>query len=832
MLSNRTNQALRDVPASIDALTSEFLNEVGAFDDLAAMQWATNVFVAPEESKVGVVGTGQNGAPDTGRITIRGIASSGNTSRNFFRWFVPNDLYNADRLDVGRGSNSLLFGDNEPGGQGTVYTKRALIGRNFGTALVQGGSYDSYRVNLDYNLSLTKQVALRLNSTNSRTGRSFDFNEFRFRGNHGTVTFQPFQNTRVRVEGEVGVYDRAWGTNRLMTTELTPPGLAYNNKWTFEPQTGQVINNTQLSSTNTSGAPTGSASLSLLDINPGGFARNYNWGGPDQHFDRQFTTASAYIEQRIGDLGLELAANQQKQWYHENGPQGGSNMIRRTSTGRRFIQYFVNHGYQEDLVKSVRGTATYDWHRWANFAQLFVASWETRADQNRSDQVLEKNQLDSTGVLSGLPSRIWYRIYVDEPGAYSASTLRAQQALPTTSTFSPILFYEPAGRTAQNDAHAYSFSATGKYFGGRLQSMIGFRHDSNVALDNVKWGNANRGPRGEQAWSGYYRDHPERFSSNNGTPTHSFDSKNFGLVYALTPRINVYASYATSFKAGTSSSVNFVNQDVPPRIGSTFEVGLKSSLLNKKLTWDLAAYDLKYDNVSFSYTLQGGLTTTQLEDLINPNTITAADPSYLRVANNSELRQQFSKGVESTVVYYPGKGWNLRLSGSYKRVTQGGAMSLFKSLLAAAIARGNENPTYIAAAQQTVTLNGFDGREVAGQGTTRLTGNYAINYRFDKQSFLTGVSLGLNGSYTGNYILGYNNANEAVRGGKQLVVNGTASYDCKLWQRPTTFRLNLQNLDESEYLDVGIILLSNRSYVRQVVYGTPFSAQLTATVRF
>jgi hypothetical protein len=44
---------------------------------------------------------------------------------------VPSDTYNVERIDFGKGSNSLIFGDVEPGGQGSVFTKRAQM-KNFG----------------------------------------------------------------------------------------------------------------------------------------------------------------------------------------------------------------------------------------------------------------------------------------------------------------------------------------------------------------------------------------------------------------------------------------------------------------------------------------------------------------------------------------------------------------------------------------------------------------------------------------------------------------------------------------------------------------------------
>lgn len=47
-----------------------------------------------------------------------------NISRNYFRWFIPSDNYNVERIDFGKGSNSLIFGAVEPGGQGAAFTKR------------------------------------------------------------------------------------------------------------------------------------------------------------------------------------------------------------------------------------------------------------------------------------------------------------------------------------------------------------------------------------------------------------------------------------------------------------------------------------------------------------------------------------------------------------------------------------------------------------------------------------------------------------------------------------------------------------------------------------
>lgn len=359
--------------------------------------------------------------------------------------------------------------------------------------------------------------------------------------------------------------------------------------------------------------------------------------------------------------------------------------------------------------------------------------------------------------------------------------------------------------------------------------MLGYRWDGNKSLDSVQWLNANRLARGARGWSGYYDEHPERFGATNGRPVNDATSRNIGLVWVLNPRVNVYSSYATSFRAGSSSSVNLINGSIPPEVGKTYEIGIKSEFLNRKLVWNLTAYDLARQNVPFSYTLTG-LSNAQLEELFNPNGLAATDPTYVRIVNSQDIREQQSKGFESTFTLYPGKGLNIRISGAYKKVTQDKSLQLFKGLLAAAVARGNENASYIAAANQTVDLNGGDGLEIAGRIGSPFTFNYAVNYAFPGRSRFDGVSVGFNGSYEGGYVLSYFK-NQAVRGGELLTLNATASYARKIFERPVTFRFNVQNLLETEYITAGLVPLSNGSYARRTVYGSPLTFSLSASVR-
>jgi len=157
--------------------------------------------------------------------------------------------------------------------------------------------------------------------------------------------------------------------------------------------------------------------------------------------------------------------------------------------------------------------------------------------------------------------------------------------------------------------------------------------------------------------------------------------------------------------------------------------------------------------------------------------IAASDPRFLPISGRREQRKQFSRGVESTLIFYPGRGWNLRFAGAWKSVKKDESMPRFKELLAAAIARGDENPAYISGARDIVALHGADGREIAARYAAPLSFNFAVNYRFDRDSRWKNFSAGVNGNYISGYILNYIDG-RGLRGGKALRAarNGLVSH--------------------------------------------------------
>ena len=131
--ATRTKQAIKDVPVNIDAITADFMEDLGLFSADEVANYVANAYAPPT-----LENDNQSGA-----VSFRGLSGS-TATRNYFRWYIPSDTYNVERIDFGKGSNSLIFGDVEPGGQASVFTKRAIM-KNFGTLLSQYNSDGAYR---------------------------------------------------------------------------------------------------------------------------------------------------------------------------------------------------------------------------------------------------------------------------------------------------------------------------------------------------------------------------------------------------------------------------------------------------------------------------------------------------------------------------------------------------------------------------------------------------------------------------------------------------------------------------------------------------------------
>lgn len=149
---------LKDVPQNVQSLSSEALDVAGitrldsALDNVSGVSRLNNF----------------GGLWDS--YAIRGFAGDVNLPSGFLvngfngarGYGGPRDTSSVERIDVLKGPTSALFGRGEPGGTVNIVTKKPEF-RRHGALMVQGGSFNSYRVEGDFTTPLSDNFAVRIN---------------------------------------------------------------------------------------------------------------------------------------------------------------------------------------------------------------------------------------------------------------------------------------------------------------------------------------------------------------------------------------------------------------------------------------------------------------------------------------------------------------------------------------------------------------------------------------------------------------------------------------------------------------------------------------------
>src|SRR5688572_21748947 len=193
----RTN--FKDVPNQIETLTKDFMSDLGVTSVDQALIYTAN---AENQSDYMPATPGSQVSNPTSGGRIRGIGS-GTISRNFFQVENPTDNFNIERATIASGPNAILFGLGSPAGIFDATPARALLDRNRYGFQLQYDSEHSKRGTFDANIVVTpKKLALRLMGMSKREYTFKRPNLDRDERLYGAVTFTPFKNTTIILQGE------------------------------------------------------------------------------------------------------------------------------------------------------------------------------------------------------------------------------------------------------------------------------------------------------------------------------------------------------------------------------------------------------------------------------------------------------------------------------------------------------------------------------------------------------------------------------------------------------------------------------------------------------
>ena len=214
LAGTRLRSNLSDIGASVQVLTSEFLDDIAATESTDLLLFTTSTEVAGLGGNFSGGNAQQDDRVLTGAVLnnpqgasrIRGLGSPDNT-RDFFLTSIPWDSYNSGRVEINRGANAILFGLGSPSGVQNVGLNRAVFDEiNRVEFRVQdGGEELSYRAQVDFNRVLVEdKLAIRVagvrNNRNYSQKPAYQDQE-RY---YVTATWRPLENTVVRVSYENG----------------------------------------------------------------------------------------------------------------------------------------------------------------------------------------------------------------------------------------------------------------------------------------------------------------------------------------------------------------------------------------------------------------------------------------------------------------------------------------------------------------------------------------------------------------------------------------------------------------------------------------------------
>ncbi len=331
MSGTRTNEKLENLPNAISVMTSDLLADLGALNFLDAADFATgaeNIF-NDGATRGAAVGTRSGN-----QIAFRGLPSV-RQLRDGFPWYMPQDVFNTERIEFSRGPGGLSYGDVDAGGTVNVGTKRPSFGRTATTVATRWDSFGGRRIALDDQRTLVpKKVSYRLNALYNDGESARERGGSRINGLAAALRWQIAPRTTLDVMWE-RANERDGATHAVLTDDSTAyvrgtgtsaldanPNLAgvqasgvgtavlsaaNTNVALFTLIGGKLYN---LKSTATQifrfSQINNGAALSVLDVNPlrlprlsapeTTVPRYQDWGGPMNYADLRWQTITAELQ--------------------------------------------------------------------------------------------------------------------------------------------------------------------------------------------------------------------------------------------------------------------------------------------------------------------------------------------------------------------------------------------------------------------------------------------------------------------------------------------------------------------------------------------------------
>lgn len=788
---SRTLESLRDTPNSISVINRELINDLNA----------TTVAELSMFSITGEVGTNSETPIDAGGYVFRGITANIQL-RNGIYWTQPMDTYNIDRVELLRGPTAFLYGEGSAGGLMNQLTKTADQ-RDAQKLNLISGSYRLRRAEFDLNRRVNDKFAVRMAVVKHASDGFQHHVDREFFAAYFTANYRPFKNTNINVNMEYGNNNTTMGYNMIAenfsTTERTGATTAYTNTvggYTLIPKTGAFYNTVNLRY---------STGTNILVSDRNIVPRELNLTGPDAYQHQYYRAFNASIDQKVfKNLNIQVSGTLQSA-NREVRTKGGSFQAQvRTDTNRTlpdgsvnpyFNQYYTEFYHRklvhDEPMQNIRLTAVYDLKLKFTTQRILASGiyhqsipnnktyseFIDPATANFSGALLNANTLAAYQTNNTTMSRnyLYRRFYLNDG---DGAEFTKGGVLPGRSVFTRDAVAD--GGTGRLTARkywtpGYGFGSSGSYLGGRIHTMVGWRHDS-----------FNQNP--DRDFYNYVSGETFVLSSTVPVITRiSENSINYGGVVRFFDFVSGYYNFAdaVALSSGIGGNGLIPGSVRGPSIGDGAEYGLRWVFFGGRLESNWTGYVTNAKRVTANPAVTAPVRQTELGAIFPDINTAGADTQATKAS-----------GLEFETVANLTANWRLTWNYATNKLATSDRYPQLKEFQARAKAQNTPTPltdAFLAAAPDGTPLPGF----------TKTRSNLVTNYRFGS-GVLKGFSFGGGGqyreqSYQGNFDLNRDGVAEELWTPGYILWNVMLGYRAKILNRKVDFGANINNITNKDY---------------------------------